>query len=107
MSTRSPHRIRRPLATLAAIGCALAVGACGGSAVATTKTTTKPPPRHAPNESAALRFSACMRTHGVPKFPNPTTTGIALTSKSGINPNAASFKRAETACAKLVPGITS
>jgi hypothetical protein len=53
----------------------------------------------------ALKFSACMRSHGVPKFPDPKTsggvTGLLIT---GINPHSPQFQAAMQACRSLMPG---
>jgi hypothetical protein len=65
--------------------------------------------RSASNLAAAgIRFASCMRSNGVPKFPDPTTSGgsvhISIKSNSGINPASPSFQAAQTTCGKLVPG---
>jgi hypothetical protein len=48
-----------------------------------------------------------MRSHGVPNFPDPNTSGggvhISIKSSSGINPASPSFQAAQKACAKLLP----
>jgi hypothetical protein len=47
----------------------------------------------------ALKFSQCIRSHGVPNFPGPTSAGgIDINSKSGINPNNPQFEAAQKAC---------
>jgi len=54
--------------------------------------------------SLALKFSKCMRAHGVTDFPDPTGGGgIHITSGSGINPFSPAFRAAQTACHKLAP----
>jgi hypothetical protein len=57
----------------------------------------------------ALKFSACMRSHGVPKFPDPKIAadgGMSLGFRrgSGIDPNSPQFRAAQSACQKLLPG---
>jgi len=49
-----------------------------------------------------LKFSQCMRGHGVPKFPDPTSTGLDLNG-SGINPRSPQFQAAMTACQHVLP----
>jgi hypothetical protein len=48
-----------------------------------------------------------MRSHGVPKFPDPQTSGhgtsITFGSGTGIDPNSPQFKAAQKACQKLLP----
>ncbi len=89
---RNAHR-RRTAAALVAIGCALTVGACGSSA--------------RPNDAGAgggplLKLAQCMRSHGVPNFPDPRATG-GLVIPSNINPNAPAFVSAQQQCNRLVP----
>jgi hypothetical protein len=52
----------------------------------------------------ALKYSQCMRTHGLPNFPDPTESpnGISLTLR-GVDPNSAQFRSAQTACRSLSP----
>ena len=55
----------------------------------------------------ALRFVACMRSHGVPAFPDPIVTaqGIGFRlGRSGPRPNTPVFQAAQRACKKLMPG---
>jgi hypothetical protein len=46
-----------------------------------------------------LRFARCMRAHGVPKFPDPTRSGL---SPSGLDPNSPRFQAAQTVCRSLL-----
>jgi hypothetical protein len=60
-------------------------------------------------QATMLKFSACMRSHGVPKFPDPTFGpnggGMMKIGKSaGLDPNSPQFQAAQKACQKLVPG---
>ena len=62
-----------------------------------------PPPPTAPQKQQALEFAKCMRTHGVPNFPDPTfsTNGSAPKTASrlpGLNPNSPAFKQAVAEC---------
>jgi hypothetical protein len=57
----------------------------------------------------ALEYSACMRSHGVPSFPDPETTAAgAIQLKpppgSGVDPNTPQFRAAENACRQLRKG---
>lgn len=60
----------------------------------------------------ALRFSACMRSHGLPDFPDPqfSTTGggitMRLSARSGgdLNPSSPAFQAAQRACQGILPG---
>jgi hypothetical protein len=54
-----------------------------------------------------LKFSACMRAHGLPDFPDPTSSGggIQLSiGKTGLNPRSPVFQAAQKACQSVMPG---
>ena len=53
-----------------------------------------------------LRYSQCMRTHGVPQFPDPKFSGggVQLRMPPGLGPDSPSIKSAEQACRSLQPG---
>jgi hypothetical protein len=51
----------------------------------------------------ALKFSECMRSHGVPNFPDPSASGsISINSSSGINPQSKQVQDAQNTCGKLL-----
>jgi len=52
----------------------------------------------------ALKYSACMRSHGVPRFPDPTSGGGFTLAGTGIDPNSPQFQAAQQVCGKVVPG---
>jgi hypothetical protein len=57
----------------------------------------------------ALTYSACMRAHGLPNFPDPKASGdggigIGVGAKN-VNPGSPQFKAAEHACHQLLPGV--
>jgi hypothetical protein len=68
-------RIAAALVAIAAL--ALLASACGGS----TGTTTSAAPSH---QTAALSFSRCMRSHGVPSFPDPDPQGDFPQFQAGV-----------------------
>lgn len=86
------------LITLTAVTCAVAIAACGSS--------SKPQPVAGSSGAAdGIRFADCMRSHGVPNFPDPSGGGgIQIQAGSGINPQSPAFQSAQQACAKLLPG---
>ena len=55
----------------------------------------------------ALAFAACMRSHGVPNYPDPTISGVKMTehisASSGIDPNSPIFQVAQRACQTKAP----
>jgi hypothetical protein len=60
------------------------------------------PAQQAKMQEQALKFSACMRSHGVPNFPDPKFsnggTSLKIGSSSGINPSSPQFQAAQKAC---------
>jgi hypothetical protein len=56
------------------------------------------------NAAQGAKFAACMRTHGVPNFPDPNAQGmIQFGSATGIDPHSPKFSSAVHACQKLLP----
>jgi hypothetical protein len=47
-----------------------------------------------------LRYAKCIRAHGVPNFPDPTSLGLRISPSSGINLNSPAFLTAEKRCAR-------
>jgi hypothetical protein len=97
-------RSRTALA-VGSLGLTLVVAGCGGSktpAVAKLGTTS-PATTSARSGSTgnAVAFATCMRSHGVPNFPDPSKgDGFDLT---GIKRNSPQFQSAQKACQSLAP----
>jgi hypothetical protein len=70
------------------------------------------PAQVAQAQAQALKFSQCMRTHGLADFPDPvfhsSSGGISISIKAGpgsdLSPNSPAFQAAQTQCQKLLPG---
>lgn len=95
-------RERVPTA-VALVSGVLVIGGCGASGKPSSG-----PLSASKLASAGIRFSSCMRSHGVAKFPDPSTSGggihFSIRFGSGINLASPSFRAAEKACGKLIPG---
>ena len=50
-----------------------------------------------------MAFSECMRSHGVPSFPDPSGGG-GINLGSNINPASPAFQAANAICKKKLPG---
>jgi hypothetical protein len=106
------------------VASALLVAACGGSSPnagvahlgSTTHITTSASGAAAASGSSApgaqaLKFSACMRKHGEPNFPDPeisssggaTSVRVRVTPSSGIDPGSPAFQDAQRACKTFAP----
>ncbi|MFZ0042318.1 MAG: hypothetical protein WAK93_13490 [Solirubrobacteraceae bacterium] len=90
---------------LAGCMCGLTIAACAGSGSTGTGTGTAAGAVGASRSDKPLQYAKCMRSHGVPNFPDPGAQGgIQLTPGSGVNPQSPAFQSAQQACAKLGPG---
>lgn len=85
----------RVVAALAAVAATLALAACGST-------------HHASSDAGHadfLKFSVCMRAHGVSNFPDPSSGGgIRLNPGSGVDPQSPAFQAAQTSCKRFLPG---
>jgi hypothetical protein len=81
--------------------CGLLIAACGSS----SNQTADPGKGGYPQ---ALAFSRCMRAHGLPNFPDPTSHGhgiqLSAAPDSGVDPQSPAFRAAQKACQHLMPG---
>jgi hypothetical protein len=102
LCSASNSRPRRGLSiAVAAVSCAVAIGACGSSG----PTNVSSGPTAQSKDDGALAFANCMRSHGVPHFPDPSGSGAGvqlLGSSSEINSPA--FQSGQTSCQHLLPG---
>jgi hypothetical protein len=132
----SSRPARLPLLALPIATVVVLAAGCGGSSSAsppvastasgtTTPSTTTPrdsgpstssdPPGGSGQFSLAMKvpsgpdgrkFSACMRSHGVPSFPDPNGEGVIQLSggpNSAIDPSSPKFQSAQQSCRKLLP----
>ena len=107
--------MRRAQLWAAAGVLAVTVAACGGGTTPTVaqlgSTTTTAATAGGSSSSGqtqlakAEAYSHCMRSHGVPNWPDPVATpgGYGFRT-TGINPHSAAFQGATQACNALVPG---
>jgi hypothetical protein len=92
-------------AGLVAAGVFLA--GCGGSSP--TGSSAKPGASDTPSstkfEQKFVAFASCMRSHGVPNYPDPhfTSSGGVSISPGNSNPNSPAFRSADGACHQLLP----
>jgi len=104
--TRRGPRHRLALVS-AAIGCALAVVACGSSGPSSAETST-----NATNAALLVKYSECMRSRGAPSFPDPSTTqsgdnsfgvdGYNFDLPANLNTQSPAYQSAEKACQGLI-----
>jgi hypothetical protein len=86
-------RVRAAAAIVAAGGFALAAAACGGSSGT-----------HAAEGNGWLAFSACMRSNGVSRFPDPGSGGVPpKKSLQQLGVSSSEYQAAQSACRHLLP----
>ena len=66
------------------------------------------PAQSAADNAKGLQFSQCMRSHGVPSYPDPSTgpagEQVMDLRGLGIDLNSPTFQAANKACQKIIPG---
>jgi hypothetical protein len=98
-------RIRSAVFSLATVGMAIALTACGSSNQSSSGSEGHV--TYAQAQQDAVRFVGCMRSHGVSNLADPTSPHefkISISPSSGVNPRSPAFESAETACRHLLPG---
>jgi hypothetical protein len=118
---RKPRRVspvarRGAAAIIAAAGLALLAAACGGSnKVASVRSSSaggssnaaSSAPSTSSHESNDLRYSQCMRSHGITDSPDPTASGDFAIDSAGPNSDLdrdnPAFQAAEWACQRYTP----
>jgi hypothetical protein len=111
--------VRRSAIIVANVACgALVTSACGagsaGPAVAQLTTLASTPDGGSPASSAStkgpastLAHAECMRSHGVPDFPDPGPIHIDVRAHPDLDPTSPTFVAAQKACLSLQPGGTA
>ena len=80
---------------MVAVGCALTIAACG--ATGTNRSTTR-----SASDSGAVAYAACMRSHGVPDFPDASAGG-GFDIPAGLNAQSPAYTAARQMWTKLLP----
>jgi hypothetical protein len=97
--------VRVPALAAAALAAGLLTAGCGGTSPPSSNQAAGGPQAG----SQAIAYSRCMRSHGVPSFPDPTISrsgggvGIGLSIPRSVSTSPA-FETAQQACGKLAPG---
>ncbi len=102
-------RLRRAGPLAAVLACVAVLGAACSSSPGTGSTDaaggqSSGQGASSPGTGNASTYAACMRSHGVPNFPDPNGKGaFEYTPGSGIDPSSPKFQAASKACASLIP----
>jgi hypothetical protein len=98
-------------ALIALAGVTIGVAACGGasgSRVAQLGTTTSgqssPGPGPPASSRSAVAYSTCMRSHGVSKYPDPTSSGdLPKVGLQQLGVSSSRFSSAQATCRSVYP----
>jgi hypothetical protein len=103
---RPEIRLRRPgnLLAIFAATCSSSLPGSGASHGGQPSTPgSRPSTGTRSTSGVTVAFAECMRSHGVPNFPNPHGNGPLFGPGSGIDPTALQFQHALQACKSLAP----
>ena len=100
------------LRVIAAAGLAALAAACGGSpgshvaqlgsTIAQSSSSSSTSASSAQG-NGAIAFARCMRSHGVPNYPDPTRSGLVKESLQQLGVSGSRFQSAQTVCRRLLP----
>jgi hypothetical protein len=96
----SPQRAR--LLTAAALLSGLLVAGCGGSSPSPTGGASTSASAASAVESG-VAFARCIRSHGVPNFPDPKLSGQHVRMGSAATLQSPAFQSAAHSCQRLLP----
>jgi hypothetical protein len=102
-----PRPARTAAAIIAAAALALLAEACSGS-LPSAGSGGSPDAGGSANSQKALAYSACMRSHGVAKYPdasssNELPSGLPKVSVQQLGVSGSQYQAAQAACAHLLP----
>jgi hypothetical protein len=98
-----PRLRRRRAAVVITVmaGVALLAAGCGGGSA--SPAAAGRPGQH----GSGLAYSRCMRSHGVPNFPDPNSSGTWPSARQlGLGPGNSQYRAAIQACQPLLPNLT-
>ena len=94
-TTETMGTLKSDRVVASAVACAMAIAACGSSSHSVAAASRGLSLAH-----SELKVAECMRSHGVPNFPDPTSEGLSISPTSGIDLNSPQFLAAEKSCQK-------
>jgi hypothetical protein len=103
--TAAAHPLRRrslPVAVILPAVLALLASACsgGGSSAGSAGSSSA---SGSSSSASALAFSRCMRSHGVPNFPDPDSSGaLPKITPQQLGVSSSQFQAAQNACVSLL-----
>jgi hypothetical protein len=105
-NTRAMRRPGRPLTAIIAAAALALAAACSSN----PSSSTDSPPRAGGSAASpsAIAYSSCMRSHGVPNFPDPASGGILpKTDAQRLGVSEPQLQAAQRACLHQLPNADS
>ena len=100
-----PPTARIAAAIIATAALALLATACGGPS--STGAGGSPDAGDSPSSPSAVSYSACMRSHGVPDYPDPSSGQLPKGGAQAFGVSSSVFSAAQSACHHLLPDAGS
>lgn len=101
---RRPRSRRAALVTAGVLAAGIALAACG-SGGSSPPDAASSPASGSTEGTGLVAYSSCMRSHGVPNFPDPTSSGgIPKETGQQLGVGQSQLEAAQNACAHLIPG---
>src|SRR5258708_21284288 len=105
---RRPRQAWPPTARTTAAASATAalalLAACSGSPSSPPGSGGSPNAAGSSSSPSAVAYSACMRSHGVPNFPDPASSGqVPKAEAQALGVSSSQLQAAQTACQRLYP----
>jgi hypothetical protein len=109
--TRRPRQARPPtariaVAIIATSGLALLAAACSGNP-SSTAAGGSPDASDSSSSPSAVSYSNCMRSHGVPNYPDPSGGQLPKGDAQAFGVSTTVFSAAQSACHSLLPNAGS
>ena len=105
MTDNNKHRGARRRAVMLAVaaGIALLASGCGGGGRPAGSGASRGA-NTGHGQEKMLAYSRCVRSHGGPKFPDPSSNGNLQVNGNALGVSSGVLQAAEQACSKLLPG---
>jgi hypothetical protein len=100
------NEARIATAIIATAALALLVAACGGSP-SSTGAGGSPNAGDASSSPSAVAYSDCMRSHGVPNYPDPSDGQLPKGDAQAFGVSSSVFSAAQSTCHSLLPNAGS
>jgi hypothetical protein len=99
-----PPTVRTTAAAIATAALALLAAACSGSPSPSASSGGSPNAAGSSGSPSAVAYSACMRSHGVPNYPDPDSSGqLPKTDAQILGVSSTQYQAAQQACQPLLP----